>query len=66
MSLNMIMDLRWPRSIPRILWLRRQCPCCMSIEFQTADSYFLDRLLRLVALSPIRCVNCWRRYYCKK
>lgn len=47
----------WPSSVPRILWRRRNCPRCSSIEFQTADSHSLDRLLGLLALSPIRCVN---------
>jgi hypothetical protein len=63
MIFNAILDLHWPGSVPRILWVRRKCPRCTSIEFQTADSHSLDGLLRLLALSPIRCVNCWRRYY---
>jgi hypothetical protein len=63
MIFNAMVDLQWPNSVPRILWVRRECPRCTSIEFQTADSHSLDRLLRLVALSPTRCVNCWRRYY---
>jgi hypothetical protein len=33
------------------------------LEFQTDDSHSLDPVLRLLALSPIRCVNCWRRFY---
>jgi len=24
----------------------------------------MDGLLRCFALKPVRCVNCWRRYYC--
>ena len=56
-------DRGWPSSIPRILWKRRQCPLCSSIEFKTAESHPLDPFLRPFALSPVRCVNCWRRYY---
>jgi len=58
-----IADLTWPSSIPRLLWMRRKCPLCSSIRFQTADSHSLDWLLGLIAFSPIRCANCWRRYY---
>ena len=32
-------ELNWPSSVPRILWMRRNCPRCSSIEFQTADSH---------------------------
>ncbi len=42
-------ELNWPSSVPRILWMRRNCPRCSSIEFQTADSHPLDRLLGLLA-----------------
>ena len=57
-----IVDRHWPSSIPRILW-RRRCPLCSSVEFKEAERHPLDALLRLFALFPIRCVNCWRRYY---
>lgn len=57
-------NLHWPSSVPRLLWIRRECPLCSSIEFQTADSRALDRVLRLMAFCPVRCANCWRRYYC--
>lgn len=58
-----IAGMNWPGSVPRLLWMRRECPLCSSIEFQTAESHPLDRLLVLLALRPVRCVNCWRRYY---
>lgn len=48
---------------PRILWGRRNCPLCTSIEFQVADFSSWDRALALFALNPVRCTNCWRRYY---
>jgi hypothetical protein len=46
---------------PKLLW--RVCPLCSSVKFKTAESYPFDRPLRLLALRPVRCVNCWRRYY---
>ena len=55
--------LMWPSRIPQVLWMRRECPRCSSIEFQTAESGSFDRLLKLLGLHPVRCVNCWRRYY---
>jgi hypothetical protein len=41
----------------------RVCPLCSSYEFKEAESSFLDRPLNLFSLRPVRCVNCWRRYY---
>jgi hypothetical protein len=58
-----IANRNWPSSIPRILWKRHECPRCSSIEFRAAESHPLDPLLRSFALRPVRCVNCWRRYY---
>lgn len=55
--------LNWPSVIPRLLWMRRTCPLCSSIEFKTAEPEWLDNVLVLFRLSPVRCVNCWRRYY---
>ena len=34
------------------------------IEFSRAELGLIDGLLRCFALKPVRCVNCWRRYYC--
>ena len=59
-----IEGLNWPSRIPRILWMRRECPLCTSIEFRAAEPHALDGPLALFALRPVRCVNCWRRYYC--
>ncbi len=58
-----VAGLNWPSKFPRVLWIRRVCPLCGSTEFKEAESVFLDGPLHLVALSPVRCVNCWRRYY---
>ena len=55
--------LNWPGPLPRLLWLRRECPLCSSIRFQSAEKESLDGLFGLFALRPVRCVNCWRRYY---
>lgn len=48
---------------PHILWWRRNCPLCSSIEFQAAELGSWDNALGLLALNPVRCTNCWRRYY---
>jgi hypothetical protein len=56
-------EVNWPSSLPRLLWKRPDCPLCSSIEFREAEQHPLDGLLGMFALSPVRCVNCWRRYY---
>jgi hypothetical protein len=53
----------WFGRLPQILWNGRQCPLCSSIRFEEAESGPLDGLLGIFMLRPIRCVNCWRRYY---
>jgi hypothetical protein len=53
----------WLGRLPQILWTRRQCPLCGSICFEEAESGPLDGLLGVLMLRPIRCTNCWRRYY---
>jgi len=58
-----IAGLNWPGRFPRVLWFQRACPLCSGVEFKTAEATFADSLLRILALRPIRCVNCWRRYY---
>jgi hypothetical protein len=58
-----IAGLNWAAYFPKLLWIKRVCPLCSSVKFKTAESYPLDRPLRLLALRPVRCVNCWRRYY---
>ena len=58
-----IAGFTWSSSVPQVLWTRRECPRCSSIEFKDAESHPVDRLMGLIALRPVRCVNCWRRYY---
>lgn len=53
----------WLGRLPRILWAGRQCPLCSSIRFEEAEPGSLDGVLGVLMLRPIRCVNCWRRYY---
>jgi hypothetical protein len=48
---------------PRLLWINRICPLCGSFEFKTAESGALDVALGIFSLRPVRCGNCWRRYY---
>jgi hypothetical protein len=55
--------LNWPPVIPRLLWMRRKCPLCSSVEFKPAEPEWQDRLLAPLRLRAVRCVNCWRRYY---
>jgi hypothetical protein len=55
--------LNWPSRIPRVLLIRRKCPLCTSIEFKAAEPISIDILFGMFALYPVRCVNCWRRYY---
>jgi hypothetical protein len=56
-------SLCWPNWLPRVLWVRRECPRCTSFEFRAEDFGPLDRTLRIFAMRRVRCVNCWRRYY---
>jgi hypothetical protein len=53
----------WPRWLPRVLWTRRMCPSCTSIEFQQAEKRPYDFLFALFFLHPFRCKSCWRRVY---
>jgi hypothetical protein len=53
----------WPSWLPHVLWIRRQCPRCTSVKFKPAETRFLDGLLGMFAVRPIRCMFCWRRYY---
>jgi hypothetical protein len=53
----------WLGRLPKMLWTRRQCPLCSSIRFAEAEPGSLDGPLRMFMLRPVRCVNCWRRYY---
>lgn len=58
-----IAGMTWPSRLPRILWMGRSCPRCSSVEFRSAERETLDGLFALLSLRPVRCVNCWRRYY---
>jgi len=59
-----IETMTWPRWLPRVLWMRRMCPRCNSVQFKPAESRSLDGLLgMLFVLRPVRCTSCWRRYY---
>ena len=55
--------ITWPSWLPRVLWLRRICPCCKCDQFKPAELRSYDGLLGLFALRPVRCKFCWRRYY---
>jgi hypothetical protein len=52
-----------PNWLPWVLWSRRKCPRCSCAEFKPAELQFLDGLLGSLALRPVRCKFCWRRYY---
>jgi hypothetical protein len=53
----------WPNWVPRLLWIRRECPRCNSLKFKPAELRSFDGLLSMIALRPVRCMFCWRRYY---
>ena len=53
----------WPRWLPRVLWMRRICPCCNCDQFKPAELHSFDGLLGMFALRPVRCKFCWRRFY---
>jgi len=53
----------WPRWVPRMLWIRHECPFCNSLKFKQAESRSFDGLLSLIAVRPVRCMFCWRRFY---
>ncbi len=52
-----------PAWMPRLLWIRRECPWCNSLKFKQAELRPIDSLLSLFALHPVRCMFCWRRCY---
>jgi hypothetical protein len=55
---------RWLGKSLGLIWYGQKCPLCTSILFAEAEHQSLDRLLTLLAFHPVRCVNCFRRYYC--
>jgi hypothetical protein len=56
--------VRWLGKFSGLLWIGQGCPRCTSILFTEAEHQSLDRLLTLLAFRPVRCVNCFRSYYC--
>lgn len=58
------LEQNWPSFAPRLLFRRKVCPLCTSTEFSAAEIAPMDAFLRLFTLKPIRCDNCFRRYYC--
>jgi hypothetical protein len=55
--------MNWPNWLPRVLLIRRACPHCDSVKFKPGELRPYDGLLGLLALRPVRCMFCWRRYY---
>lgn len=55
---------KWSGGFPRIVLARHPvCPLCTGTTFRRAEAGGLDGVLKLLGLLPVRCVNCWRRYY---
>jgi hypothetical protein len=52
----------WPQQLPHLLW-KHQCPLCTSLDFEAAEIGGGDFLMKLFHATPVRCSNCWRRYY---
>jgi hypothetical protein len=55
--------MRWLSKFSGFLLFDQKCPLCTSILFTEAEHQSLDRLLTLLAFHPVRCANCFRRYY---
>jgi hypothetical protein len=55
--------MTWPGWLPHILWPRRVCPRCTSVEFKPGELHPGDGLWGMFALRPVRCMSCWRRFY---
>jgi len=53
----------WPSWMPRVLGMRKRCPCCSCAEFKPAENHIVDQFYGLFLLRPVRCMFCWRRYY---
>ncbi len=53
----------WPKWVPHFVWIRRECPRCNSLKFKPAELRPIDSLLVMIALRPVRCMFCWRRFY---
>lgn len=46
-----------------LIWTKHVCPRCESVQFKAAELRSFDGLLSMIALQPVRCMFCWRRYY---
>jgi hypothetical protein len=58
-----LVGARWLARFSGLLWFGQRCPLCTSMNFTEAEHRPLDRLLVLLAFSPVRCANCFRHYY---
>jgi hypothetical protein len=58
-----IRDLNWHNSIPRLFVVRERCPLCLATKFNLSARHPLRLVLRCVAIRPVRCASCWRRFY---
>jgi hypothetical protein len=56
--------MRWLTKFSGFLLSDQKCPLCTSILFTQAEHQSLDRLLAWLPFHPVRCANCFRRYYC--
>ena len=52
-----------PAWMTTMLWFRRECPRCNSVQFKQAEQRWFDRFLGYCAIRPVRCMFCWRRFY---
>ena len=51
--------------MPHLLGSKRTCPLCTGNTFRKAEGGLMDAPMRLLGMQAVRCVNCWRRYYCR-
>ncbi len=51
--------------MPHLLGAKRTCPLCTGNTFRKAEGGLMDGPMRLLGMQAVRCVNCWRRYYCR-
>ncbi len=57
------LELAKPAAAHLRLEPRHECPRCTSVHFKPAEERSFDGLLSMLALRPVRCTFCWRRYY---
>jgi len=56
-------DFNWHNGIPQFFVVRERCPLCLATAFNLSAQHPLKQVLRVFAIRPVRCANCWRRYY---